>query len=100
MIAVVAASTLVAYIIYCLSSETTERFGTDWLVRTVPFPMDGIFRYLNIVHHKGRRRESIGDAAERSAAAGLRRALELHGGCHHLSAIRVLTDSWHARSRY
>jgi 4-hydroxybenzoate polyprenyltransferase len=52
MIAVVAASTLVAYIIYCLSSETAERFGTHWLVLTVPFPIYGIFRYLYIVHRK------------------------------------------------
>jgi 4-hydroxybenzoate polyprenyltransferase len=52
MIAVVAASTLVAYIIYCLSSETIERFGTNWLVLTVPFPIYGIFRYLYIVHRK------------------------------------------------
>jgi 4-hydroxybenzoate polyprenyltransferase len=52
MIAVVAASTLVAYIIYCLSSETTERFGTHWLVLTVPFPIYGIFRYLYIVHRR------------------------------------------------
>lgn len=52
MIAVVAAATLVAYIIYCLSSETIERFGTHWLVLTVPFPIYGIFRYLYIVHRK------------------------------------------------
>ncbi|HQZ39980.1 MAG TPA: decaprenyl-phosphate phosphoribosyltransferase [Vicinamibacterales bacterium] len=52
MIAVVAAATLVAYIIYCLSSETIERFGTHWMVLTVPFPIYGIFRYLYIVHRK------------------------------------------------
>jgi 4-hydroxybenzoate polyprenyltransferase len=52
MIAVVAAATLVAYIIYCLSSETIERFGTHWLVLTVPFPIYGIFRYLYLVHRK------------------------------------------------
>ncbi len=52
MIAVVAASTLVAYIIYCLSSDTAERFGTRWLVLTVPYPIYGIFRYLYIVHRK------------------------------------------------
>jgi 4-hydroxybenzoate polyprenyltransferase len=52
MIAVVAASTLVAYVIYCLSPETTERFGTTRLVWSVPFPIYGIFRYLYIVHRR------------------------------------------------
>jgi len=52
MIAVVAASTLVAYIIYCASPETAERFGTQWLVLTTPFPIYGIFRYLYLVHRK------------------------------------------------
>jgi 4-hydroxybenzoate polyprenyltransferase len=52
MIAIVAAATLVVYIIYCASPETAERFGTRWLVLTTPFPIYGIFRYLYLVHRK------------------------------------------------
>jgi 4-hydroxybenzoate polyprenyltransferase len=59
MIGVVTASTLVAYIIYCTSPETIERFGTDWLVLTTPFPIYGIFRYLYLVHRQG-----MGDPSE------------------------------------
>lgn len=59
MIGVVTASTLVAYIIYCTSPETIERFGTDLLVLTTPFPIYGIFRYLYLVHRQG-----MGDPSE------------------------------------
>jgi 4-hydroxybenzoate polyprenyltransferase len=52
MIAIVAAATLVAYIIYCASPDTAERFGTHLLVLTTPFPIYGIFRYLYLVHRK------------------------------------------------
>ena len=52
MIAIVAAATLVVYIIYCASPETAERFGTQLLVLTTPFPIYGIFRYLYLVHRK------------------------------------------------
>ena len=53
MIGVVTASTLMAYIIYCTSPETTEKFSTDNLVLTTPFPIYGIFRYLYLVHQRG-----------------------------------------------
>ncbi len=52
MIAVVTASTLVAYAFYTISPETTEKFGTDLLGLTIPFPLYGIFRYLYLVHRR------------------------------------------------
>jgi 4-hydroxybenzoate polyprenyltransferase len=52
MIAIVAAATLVVYVIYCASPETAERFSTQLLVLTTPFPIYGIFRYLYLVHRK------------------------------------------------
>jgi 4-hydroxybenzoate polyprenyltransferase len=52
MISVVTASTLVAYIFYCISPETTQKFGTDLLGLTIPFPLYGIFRYLYLVHQR------------------------------------------------
>jgi 4-hydroxybenzoate polyprenyltransferase len=52
MIAVVTASTLVAYIFYCISPETVQRFRTDLLGLTIPFPLYGIFRYLYLVHRR------------------------------------------------
>jgi 4-hydroxybenzoate polyprenyltransferase len=60
MIAVVTASTLVAYIFYTISPETQEKFGTTLLELTIPFPIYGIFRYLYLVH----RREGGGSPAE------------------------------------
>lgn len=52
MIAVVTASTLLAYAFYTISPETIAKFGTDHLLWTVPFPLYGIFRYLYLVHQK------------------------------------------------
>jgi 4-hydroxybenzoate polyprenyltransferase len=52
MIGVVAAATMVAYIIYCASPETHTYFGTEWMVLTTPFPVYGLFRYLYLVHRK------------------------------------------------
>jgi len=60
MIAVVTASTLIAYIFYTISPETVAKFGTTWLGLTIPFPLYGIFRYLYLVH----RRDGGGSPAE------------------------------------
>jgi 4-hydroxybenzoate polyprenyltransferase len=60
MIAVVTASTLIAYIFYTISPETEQKFGTEWLGLTIPFPLYGIFRYLYLVH----KREGGGSPAD------------------------------------
>jgi 4-hydroxybenzoate polyprenyltransferase len=52
MIAVVTASTLISYAFYTVSPETVEKFHTDSLGLTLPFPLYGIFRYLYLVHQK------------------------------------------------
>ena len=52
MIAVVTASTLIAYSVYTISSETAERLGSDRLGLTIPFVLYGIFRYLYLVHQR------------------------------------------------
>lgn len=52
MIAVVTASTVVAYAIYTVSPEVREKLGTEKLYLTIPFVLFGIFRYLYLVHQK------------------------------------------------
>ena len=52
MIAIVTASTLVAYAFYTISPETEQKFGTDLLGLTMPFPLYGIFRYLYLMHRR------------------------------------------------
>ena len=52
LIAVVTASTLVAYCFYTLSPEIEHKLGTRYLSLTIPFVLYGIFRYLFLIHHK------------------------------------------------
>jgi len=52
MIAVVTASTLIAYTIYATSTEVADKLHTTRLGVTIPFVLYGIFRYLYLVHQK------------------------------------------------
>lgn len=60
LIGITAGSSLIAYILYTISQENADRFGTPWLDLTIPFPIYGIFRYLYLVH----RRDGGGNPAD------------------------------------
>jgi hypothetical protein len=50
MIAVVTASTLMAYALYTMAPDTEARLGTTLLPLTIPFVLYGIFRYLYLLY--------------------------------------------------
>jgi 4-hydroxybenzoate polyprenyltransferase len=50
-IAITAACTVIAYSLYAIQSETAARHA--YLYLTIPFPIFGVFRYLQLVHAKG-----------------------------------------------
>ena len=52
MIAVVTASTLMAYALYTMAPETHLRLGTGRLPLTIPFVLYGIFRYLYLLYRR------------------------------------------------
>src|SRR6185295_2221931 len=52
MISVVTASVVTAYIFCAISPETVQKFDTNLLGLTIPFPLYGIFRYLYLVHQR------------------------------------------------
>lgn len=53
MIAVVTASTVLAYTLYAFASEVERKLHTRYLGLTIPFVLFGIFRYLYLVHVRG-----------------------------------------------
>jgi 4-hydroxybenzoate polyprenyltransferase len=52
MIGVVTASTLMGYALYTMAPETVKKFGTSYMILTIPFVIYGIFRYLYLIHQK------------------------------------------------
>ena len=52
MIAVVTASTLMAYALYTMSPETQTKLETTRLPLTIPFVLYGIFRYLYLLYRR------------------------------------------------
>jgi 4-hydroxybenzoate polyprenyltransferase len=60
MIAMITASTLLSYMLYCISPETVARFRSDHLIYTFPFVLYGILRYLFLIYRKNE-----GDAPEK-----------------------------------
>jgi len=54
MIAIVTSSTLLAYALYVFSPEVADKLGTRYMGLTLPFVLFGIFRYLYLVHQRGK----------------------------------------------
>jgi 4-hydroxybenzoate polyprenyltransferase len=54
MIAIVTSSTLLAYALYVFSPEVAAKLGTRYMGLTLPFVLFGIFRYLYLVHQRGK----------------------------------------------
>jgi 4-hydroxybenzoate polyprenyltransferase len=54
MIMVTAACVIMSYGLYTMSPETVAKHGTQNLIYTLPFVMYGIFRYIYLLHHRGK----------------------------------------------
>ena len=85
MISVVTASTLVSYAFYTVSPDTVQKFGTDKLGLTLPFPLVRDLPLPLPCASEGGGRQPFGSASQRPAAPGLRRPL---GRCRGARALR------------
>lgn len=54
MISVTTTSIAIVYILYTVDANTVKNFGTDHLIYSIPFVYYGIFRYLYLVHKRGK----------------------------------------------
>jgi 4-hydroxybenzoate polyprenyltransferase len=63
LIGVTTASVVICYSLYTLDARTVHEFGTKNLVFTVPFVLFGVFRYLFLVHRRGRGASPVTDVA-------------------------------------
>lgn len=52
MVGIIAACTVMSYVLYTISDETIHKFNTNKLILTIPFVFYGIFRYLYLVCRK------------------------------------------------
>ena len=95
MIGVVAAATMVAYIIYCASPETHAYFGTEWMVLTTPFPIYGLFRYLYLVHRKAGGGSPSDMLLEDRPLLACVLLWGITSVADHLSTVRIVRGYWH-----
>ena len=54
MVAALASMTVMSYALYTIDPRTVAKVGTNALVLTVPLVLFGIFRYLFLVHQRGK----------------------------------------------
>ncbi len=52
LISIVTAATIIAYAIYTMFGDVSEKLGVKHLELTIPFVIYGIFRYLYLIHKK------------------------------------------------
>ncbi|MBD3321981.1 MAG: decaprenyl-phosphate phosphoribosyltransferase [Chitinivibrionales bacterium] len=54
IIMVVSTCAIMCYSLFALSDYARDKFGTDYLIVSVPFVVFGIFRYFHLIYNKGK----------------------------------------------